>query len=116
MAKFTGQTADLVEKEVAKAKNGVLFIDEIGGIVCSVRCCPVALSRHCEQGREDEKGSFQDQAVVSLLAALDPPTCVIILAGYKPDMDKMFDMNAGLRSRMTGTLDLLRCAHKMCSL
>jgi len=84
---YVGQTKKKVEEQLKDAKGGVLFIDE---------------------AYELGKGSFGEEACTSLVAAMTDPEfvgTVIIIAGYKQQIDAMLNTNAGLKSRFTEFFD-----------
>jgi len=80
---YIGQTKKAVEEKMEEARGGVLFIDEA-----------------YELGR----GAYGEEAMTQLLAMLtmdeykDGKT-VVIMAGYKVEIDKMLNRNQGLKSR-----------------
>ncbi|KAJ9456884.1 Protein cfxQ-like protein [Diplonema papillatum] len=82
-AEYIGQTKKKVEETLAKAKGGVLFIDE---------------------AYELGKGHYSTEALTTLVAGLTNPeykNVVVILAGYTDDMNSMMNVNSGLRSRFS---------------
>ncbi len=81
---WTGGTPNKVRTIIEEAKNGVLFIDEAYGFV------------NLKSGNDD-KGQ---QALECLMQAIDTESIVVILAGYQDEMDELFDMNQGLKSRI----------------
>ncbi|MCD7883276.1 MAG: AAA family ATPase, partial [Lachnospiraceae bacterium] len=91
-----GGTAHLVADKIEQARDGVLFIDEAYGMVNS-----------------DQRGGrdFAQAAVDTLVGYSgveqqeDFPFC-LILGGYGRQLEPVFDMNPGLRSRMTYQLEL----------
>ncbi|CAK0788469.1 unnamed protein product [Prorocentrum cordatum] len=79
---YVGETKTKVDEQLNKASGGVLFIDE---------------------AYELGKGQYGSEACSALVAAMTDPQydgLVIILAGYKADMDQMLNTNAGLKSRI----------------
>jgi SpoVK/Ycf46/Vps4 family AAA+-type ATPase len=83
---YVGQTKDVVESLLDKAKGGVLFIDEAYTL---------------------GQGSFGSEACDSLVAAMTNPEyagVVVVIAGYPKDIDDMLQSNAGLKSRFTHTI------------
>lgn len=81
---WPGGTPNRVRAIVEEAKNGVLFIDEAYGFVSL-------------KSGNDNKGQ---QALECLMQAIDTGSVVIILAGYQDEMNELFDMNPGLKSRI----------------
>jgi SpoVK/Ycf46/Vps4 family AAA+-type ATPase len=83
VAEYVGQTAPRVEKAVARARGGVLFIDE-------------AYSWAGGGGRD-----FGDEAVSTLVKLMEDhrDDLVVIVAGYSDAMERFIQMNDGLRSR-----------------
>ncbi|KAJ3141908.1 hypothetical protein HK100_005562, partial [Physocladia obscura] len=84
---YVGHTKVRVEEKLGEARGGVLFIDE---------------------AYELGKGHFSDEALTSLVAAMTNPQykgLVIIIAGYKHDINQMLDKNDGLKSRFTRYFD-----------
>ena len=84
VAKFVGWTADTVKKAFARAKGGVLFIDEAYSLV------------------DDRDGSFGDEAINTIVQEMENrrDQVVVIFAGYPKKMEKFLDKNPGLRSRI----------------
>lgn len=91
IGKYVGWTANIVRDKVRRAKGGVLFIDEA-----------YALS-----DGEDNPSSFGSEAISTLVQEMENlrEDVMIILAGYPTDMDKMLDINPGLRSRIAFYID-----------
>lgn len=84
VAKFVGWTANTVKKAFARAKGGVLFIDEAYSLV------------------DDRDGSFGDEAINTIVQEMENrrDQVVVIFAGYPKKMEKFLDKNPGLRSRI----------------
>jgi hypothetical protein len=94
-AGFVGQTKDHVASEVAKAADGVLFIDEAHELAntSGPKACP--------------RDQFSGEAFNGLMHAMgDEGTkakCAMIFAGYPEEMDKFArDLNPGFQRRITG--------------
>jgi stage V sporulation protein K len=84
IARYIGQTAPKVKSVMARAMDGVLFIDEAYGIMPS-------------GGAND----FGADAVATLLAGMEEnrDRLVVIAAGYKDEMEKFVNFDPGLKSR-----------------
>eukprot|EP00823_Brevimastigomonas_motovehiculus_P008085 TRINITY_DN734_c0_g2_i7.p1 TRINITY_DN734_c0_g2~~TRINITY_DN734_c0_g2_i7.p1 ORF type:complete len:606 (+),score=158.09 TRINITY_DN734_c0_g2_i7:33-1850(+) len=91
MGEFTGHTAPRVDREFEKAKDGVMFIDEV----------------YLLAGKSKfSADTFQTQAVNSIMTHLLSGECAVILAGYENKLDDFLDMNDGLRSRFNFKLNI----------
>lgn len=88
VGRYVGWTAKNVSEYFKKAKGSVLFVDEAYSLA-------------------DEKGSFGDEAINTLVQEMENHRrdTVVILAGYKSDMNRMLDRNPGLRSRIAFYVD-----------
>jgi AAA+ superfamily predicted ATPase len=86
---YIGQTALKTEKQIKKSMGGVLFIDE-------------AYSLFTGDGQD-----YGNEAVATLVKAMEDnrDRFVCVLAGYPDEMDKMIDMNPGLRDRVQFYID-----------
>lgn len=82
VAGYVGQTAMKVKDVIAKAKGGILFIDEA-----------YALASGDDFGKE---------ALDTLIKEMEDQAddLVVILAGYKGQMEELMKLNEGLRSRV----------------
>lgn len=86
---YIGQTAIKVVEVVEKARGGVLFIDEAYAL----------MPRH--------ESDFAHEALSTLVQKMEDlrDELVVIMAGYRDEMQQMIDVNPGLRSRMTTYID-----------
>lgn len=84
IAEYVGQTGPKTQKVIDDALDGVLFIDEAYALIPS------------------ENNSFAREAVTTLLAGIENnrDRLVVILAGYKEDLDQLLASNQGLASRI----------------
>jgi len=84
VAEYVGQTALKVKTAIDKAKGGVLFIDEAYSLV---------------QGQRD---SFGQEALDTLIKEMEDnrDELIVILAGYKTEMNTFIAANPGFKSRV----------------
>lgn len=88
IGKFVGHTAPKVAKLFEKARGGVLFLDEIGALNSSF-----------------EGDSYAQEAIDALVYHMDRnPETMVIFATYPHEMERFFESNPGLASRMSITL------------
>lgn len=89
VSKYLGGTAARTTEVVHSALGGVLFIDEAYSLF------------------SDEKYDYGTEAVAALVKLMEDHRrhFVCIMAGYTEEMDKMLDMNPGLRSRIQFYID-----------
>ena len=92
VAEYEGQSAVKTSKTIDRALGGVLFIDEAYTLV---------------QERDGRADPFGTEALDTLLARMenDRDRLVVIVAGYRKDLDMFLDTNEGLRSRFTRSID-----------
>lgn len=85
VAEYVGQTAVKTNKIIDSALDGVLFIDEAYTLASG--------------GSND----YGHEAVATLLKRMEDnrDRLIVIIAGYKDEMQKFIDMNPGLQSRFT---------------
>ena len=83
VAAYAGQTALKTQKLIDSAVGGILSIDE---------------AYQLNQGQNDTYGS---EAVATLLKRMEDERgrMVVIIAGYKDEMKRFFELNSGLESR-----------------
>ena len=89
VAKYAGQTALKTNQLIDSAMGGILFIDE---------------AYQLNQGENDTYGS---EAVAALLKRMEDArgSIVVIIAGYKDEMKKFMEINSGLESRFSRTIE-----------
>jgi type VII secretion ATPase EccA len=85
-----GETEAKTNAIIDGALDGVLFLDEAYALVAT-----------------GAKNDFGLVAIDTLLARMenDRDRLVVIIAGYRADLDRLLDANQGLRSRFTRTID-----------
>jgi type IV secretory pathway TraG/TraD family ATPase VirD4/AAA+ superfamily predicted ATPase len=90
IAEYVGQTAPKVTAVIAKAMDGVLFIDEAYSLTSS-----------------GIPNDFGGEAVATLLKAMEDyrDRLVVIVAGYKDEMKNFIEFNPGLKSRFKTFID-----------
>ena len=86
IGEYVGQTRDTAREVFNKAKGKLLFIDEAYLI--------------CQDGYKSGKNPFMEEAVVELLKYLEDPKNIVIFAGYKDEVRKLYDYNPGFKSRI----------------
>lgn len=92
VAEYEGQSAVKTTKTIDRALGGVLFIDEAYALV---------------QERDGRADPFGAEAVDTLLARMenDRDRLVVIIAGYRDDIDRLLESNEGLRSRFATRIE-----------
>jgi SpoVK/Ycf46/Vps4 family AAA+-type ATPase len=90
VAGYVGQTSPQVNALCDRAMGGILFIDEAYTL------------------KQNDSDTFGQEAIDTLLARMenDRGKYVVIVAGYKNEMDTFIKSNPGLPSRFTHTLHL----------
>lgn len=92
VAEYEGQSAVKTARTVDRAMGGVLFIDEAYTLV---------------QERDGRADPFGSEALDTLLARMenDRDRLVVIIAGYSSDIDRLLEVNDGLRSRFATRIE-----------
>ena len=85
VGEYIGQTEERMNDVLKRANGNVLFIDE-------------AYNLYTDSDNKRDYGNRVIESLLTLLAA-PHPDLVVILAGYKDEMEKLLDGNPGLRSR-----------------
>ncbi len=91
---YQGETPKVVDRLCDKALGGILFVDE------AYTLAPVSQS-----GDRDQQGA---QALEQLMKRMedDRGKFVVIAAGYRQEMDNLFRINPGVRSRFSYFLNI----------
>lgn len=94
VSSYSGETPKLVDSLCDKAMGGILFIDE------AYTLAPVK-----SDGTKDEQGT---QALERLMKRMedDRGKFVVVAAGYQQEMDNLFRINPGMKSRFNRFLKL----------
>lgn len=90
VGEYLGQTAPKVKSKVEAAMGGVLFIDEAYSLQS-----------------KNEKEIYGKEAIDTLVQLMENhrDNFVVIMAGYKQEMEDLINVNSGLKSRITYHLD-----------
>jgi probable Rubsico expression protein CbbX len=90
VGQYIGHTAPKTKEVLKKAMGGVLFIDEAYYLY-----------------KPDNDRDYGSEAIEILLQVMENQRdeLVVILAGYKEPMDKFYESNPGLSSRITNHID-----------
>jgi SpoVK/Ycf46/Vps4 family AAA+-type ATPase len=90
VAGYVGQTAPKTEKLLSEALGGVLLIDEAYSLVPA-----------------DKRDAFGEEAIATLLMGMENhrDDLVVIVAGYRDEMQRFIESNPGLRSRFGKYID-----------
>ncbi len=91
---YQGETPKVVDRLCDKAKGGILFVDE------AYTLAPVSAT-----GDRDNQGA---QALEKLMKRMedDRGQFIVIAAGYRTEMDNLFRVNPGFKSRFNYFLDI----------
>ena len=94
VSQYQGETPKVVDSLCDKAKGGILFVDE------AYTLAPVSAS-----GDRDAQGA---QALEKLMKRMedDRGQFIVIAAGYRTEMENLFRVNPGFRSRFNYFLDI----------
>ncbi|WP_044110033.1 AAA family ATPase [Xylanibacter brevis] len=94
VSQYQGETPKVVNHLCDKAMGGILFVDE------AYTLAPVSQS-----GERDNQGA---QALETLMKRMedDRGKFVVIAAGYRTEMENLFRVNPGMRSRFTYFLNI----------
>src|SRR3569623_1389902 len=90
VGQYIGHTAQKTKEVLKKAMGGVLFIDEAYYLY-----------------KPDNERDYGSEAIEILLQVMENQRdeLVVILAGYKEPMDRFYESNPGLSSRITNHID-----------
>ena len=90
VGQYIGHTAPKTKEVIKKAMGGVLFIDEA-----------------CYLYKPENERDYGQESIEILLQVMENnrDDLVVILAGYKDKMDRFFDSNPGMRSRVAQHVD-----------
>lgn len=89
IGEYVGQTAPKVRDVIQRARGGVLFIDEAYSLM------------------PNHPHDYGHEALATLVQQMENyrDDLVVIMAGYRPEMQALIESNPGLRSRMTTYID-----------
>ena len=90
VGEYIGQTAPKTRYVLSKAMGGVLFIDEAYSLF-----------------RDDDPRDYGQECVDILMQVMENyrDRLVVVMAGYKDPMERFFESNPGMRSRLAHHLD-----------
>jgi SpoVK/Ycf46/Vps4 family AAA+-type ATPase len=94
VSQYQGETPKVVNQLCDKAMGGILFVDE------AYTLAPIS-----QAGERDNQGA---QALETLMKRMedDRGKFVVIAAGYRTEMDNLFRVNPGMKSRFNYFLDI----------
>ena len=87
IAEYLGHTRNQARKVLNSAKNGLLFIDE-------------AYLLLNDNYSRDRNNPYMQEAIIELMKYMEDPTNIVIFAGYKDELRKIYKINKGLKSRI----------------
>lgn len=89
IAEYAGQTAIKVNEVIDKSLDGILFIDEAYALV------------------GEDKDNYGQEAVATLIKRMedDRDRLVVIMAGYREEMESFIETNPGFKSRINRYID-----------
>ena len=85
IAGYIGQTAIQSRETIAKAKGGVIFIDEAYTFA---------------QSASDDGKTFVYEAITEIIKEMESGNTAFIFSGYSKEMDKFIELNPGIKSRI----------------
>lgn len=90
VGQYVGHTAPKTKENLQRAQGGILFIDEAHHLY-----------------KPDNERDYGSEAIELLLQVMENQRddLVVILAGYKAPMDKFYESNPGLSSRIANHID-----------
>jgi type IV secretory pathway TraG/TraD family ATPase VirD4 len=90
VAEYVGQTAPKTKEVIDRAMDGVLFIDEAYSLA------PINIPN-----------DFGTEVIATLIKSMEDNRnrLVVIVAGYKEEMERMINLNPGLKSRFKTFID-----------
>ena len=85
VGEYQGHTGPKTQKKINEAMGGILFIDEAYDLY------------------RGERDTFGQEAITTLIAEMENnrDQLMVILAGYKEEINQLFDSNPGFRSRVS---------------
>lgn len=86
IGEYVGQTKNAIRKILDNAKGKLLFIDE----------AYLLYNNNYKNGNNP----FMEEAIVELLKYLENPENIVIMAGYKDEMQRIYKANPGIKSRI----------------
>lgn len=86
---YVGQTMKQTRKKLKEARGGFLFVDEA-----------YQLTEALAKGQSDFGGEAIDEMMRVMLVKPGPKAVSFIFAGYKDEMERFIEYNAGIRSRI----------------
>ncbi len=86
IGEYVGHTRGKVRKILKEAKGKILFIDEAYLLYSS--------------SYKNGNNPFMQEAIIELLKYLEDPSNITIFAGYKDEMQKIYLVNPGIKSRI----------------